>query len=127
MRIPTRLGTHIHTGTQASTDSHAHTLAYTHREMIIIIAFPQQQWFRERSPLLRYTYISCLCLIYKKPGQKEKFTIFLITSFLYHSLALFVFNPNHLKSYCQTLSVHVIFINTLGLCILRCLKTTESR
>jgi hypothetical protein len=25
-----------------------------------LIAFPQQQWFRERASVLRYTYIACL-------------------------------------------------------------------
>ena len=27
---------------------------------IIRAAFPQQQWFRERASVLRYTYIACL-------------------------------------------------------------------
>jgi hypothetical protein len=26
----------------------------------LLIAFPLQQWFRERGPILRYTYIACL-------------------------------------------------------------------
>jgi hypothetical protein len=32
----------------------------THSECIILIAFPWQQWLRERSSVLRYTYIACL-------------------------------------------------------------------
>jgi hypothetical protein len=53
MRIytPTRPGTHMH----ARTRKHAHTDIY-----IILIAFPQQQWFRKRASVLRYTYIACL-------------------------------------------------------------------
>jgi hypothetical protein len=39
----------------ARTRKHAHTDQY-----IIIIAFPQQQWFRERTSMLRYTYIVCI-------------------------------------------------------------------
>jgi len=33
---------------------------HTHSEYIVRIAFPQQQWLRERASLLRYTYIACL-------------------------------------------------------------------
>ena len=51
MHTPTRPGTHMH----ARTRKHAHTDQY-----VILIAFPQQQWFRERASLLRYTYIACL-------------------------------------------------------------------
>ena len=39
----------------ARTRKHAHTDQY-----VILIAFPQQQWFRERALLLRYTYIACI-------------------------------------------------------------------
>jgi hypothetical protein len=49
MHTPTRPGTHIHAGTQA----HAY-------QLIMRTAFPQQQWFRERASVLRYTYIVCL-------------------------------------------------------------------
>ena len=45
MHTPTRWGTHMH----------AHTDQY-----VILTAFPQQQWFRKRASLLRYTYIACL-------------------------------------------------------------------
>jgi hypothetical protein len=38
---------------------------YAHKHVhadnyVIIIAIPQQQWFRERASLLHYTYIACL-------------------------------------------------------------------
>jgi len=32
----------------------------THLEYVIVIAFPLQQWLRERAPVFRYTYIACL-------------------------------------------------------------------
>jgi hypothetical protein len=35
----------------------------THSEYVILIAFPRQQWLRQRAPMLYYTYIACL-LIY---------------------------------------------------------------
>jgi hypothetical protein len=46
MRIhtPTRLGINMH----ACTRKHAHTDQY-----VILIAFPQQQWFRERASMYR--------------------------------------------------------------------------
>jgi hypothetical protein len=36
------------------------TATDTHSEYVILIAFPQQQWLRERASVLRYTYIACL-------------------------------------------------------------------
>jgi hypothetical protein len=51
MHTPTRPATHMH----ARTSKHAHT-----DRCVILIAFPQEQWFRERAPVLRYTYIACL-------------------------------------------------------------------
>jgi hypothetical protein len=35
------------------------TATYTHLEYVILIAFPLQQWLRERASVLGYTYISC--------------------------------------------------------------------
>ena len=32
----------------------------THSEYVILIAFPRQQWLRERALLLRYSYVACL-------------------------------------------------------------------
>ena len=34
----------------------------THLEYVILIAFPMQQWLRERASMLRYTSIACLVL-----------------------------------------------------------------
>jgi hypothetical protein len=56
MHAPTRQGTRMH----ARTRNHTHTDQY-----VTITAFPQQQWFRERDSLLRYTYIVCLDLVFK--------------------------------------------------------------
>jgi hypothetical protein len=50
MHSPTRLGTHMH----ARTHKHAHTDQY-----VILIVFPQQQWFRELASMLRDTYFAC--------------------------------------------------------------------
>ena len=44
-----------HAHTHARTRKHAHTDQY-----VILIAFPQQQFIRERASMLRYTYIACL-------------------------------------------------------------------
>ena len=40
------------------TAKHTPTLTHTYK-YVILIAFPQQQWFRERASLLRCTYIAC--------------------------------------------------------------------
>ena len=45
----------MHTPTLPDTYVHARTHQY-----VIIIAFPQQQLFRERTSMLRYTYIACI-------------------------------------------------------------------
>jgi collagenase-like PrtC family protease len=55
MNTPTRPDTHIH----ARTRKHAHTDQY-----VILNAFPQQQWFRERASMICYTYIACLVTYY---------------------------------------------------------------
>jgi hypothetical protein len=34
----------------------------THSEYVILIAFPRQQWLRERASLLR-SYVDCLCCL----------------------------------------------------------------
>ena len=36
------------------------TATNTPSEYVILIAFPLQQWFRERASVLLYTYIDCL-------------------------------------------------------------------
>jgi hypothetical protein len=35
----------------------------THSDYVIIIAFPLQHWSRERTSLLRYTYIACIFIV----------------------------------------------------------------
>jgi hypothetical protein len=46
--------------------AHAHTVGYLHArkhahtdQSVILIALPQQQWFRERASVLRYMYTAC--------------------------------------------------------------------
>jgi hypothetical protein len=56
MHTPTPLGTHMH----ARTRKHVHTGQY-----VILIAFSQQQWFRERASVLRYTYFACYVIPYQ--------------------------------------------------------------
>ena len=55
MNTSTSGGNRTHARTHARTRKHAHTDQY-----VILIAFPQQQWFRERASLLRYTYTGCI-------------------------------------------------------------------
>jgi hypothetical protein len=31
-------------------------------EYVILIAFPRQQWLRERATVVRYTYVTCLII-----------------------------------------------------------------
>jgi hypothetical protein len=53
--------TRIHTSTHPGTPMHARQLKYAHTDQYVtLIAFPQQQWFRERASVSRYTYIACL-------------------------------------------------------------------
>ena len=63
-----------HASARASTPTHSHarlshartltpTLKHTNRN-IHDIPFPRQQWFHERTSMLRYTYFACLVLIY---------------------------------------------------------------
>ena len=47
---------------------HPHTHARTHtHKYVILITFPQQHFFRERSSLSRYTYTACLIGIRETP------------------------------------------------------------
>jgi hypothetical protein len=56
---------HMHTPTRPSNHMHSRTRKHAHADQVVIfIAFPQQQWFRERASVLRYTYIACLVHYY---------------------------------------------------------------
>jgi hypothetical protein len=63
------------------THKHAHTDQY-----VILIAFPQQQRFRERASMLRYTYIACLVysffLCSRRTGGPEQFLSFYFSRFV---------------------------------------------
>ena len=39
----------------------------THSEYVMLIAFPLQQWLRERAWMIRYNYIACLVWFYQTP------------------------------------------------------------
>jgi len=43
-----------------ATVTHTHTHTHTQIKHVIFIAFPLQQWLRERVSMLRYTYIASL-------------------------------------------------------------------
>jgi len=50
----------------------------THSEYVILIAFPLQQWLRERASLLCYTYITCLALTLisiLEPSVRRHYTV----------------------------------------------------
>jgi hypothetical protein len=54
---------HMHTPTRPGNHMHAHMLKHAHTDLYaILIAFQQQQWFCERTLMLRYTYIACLSM-----------------------------------------------------------------
>jgi hypothetical protein len=53
MHTLTRPGTRMHVRMRR----HAHTDQY-----VILVAFPQQQWFRERASILCFAYITCIVL-----------------------------------------------------------------
>jgi len=43
----------------------------THSEYVIRVAFPHQQWLRERASVLRYTYIVCRSHFFINYSNKE--------------------------------------------------------
>jgi hypothetical protein len=50
------------------------------------IAFPQQQWFRERASILRYAYIACLvtCLVCGSHNKQRLFLYTALTDWFYN-------------------------------------------
>jgi hypothetical protein len=69
-RAPTH--TRLHSPAHACTRTHAHTHTRTRgQKYVILFAFAQQRWFRERVSVLRYTYVVLSCLDSSWP----KFTI----------------------------------------------------
>ena len=50
----------------ARTLTHPRVQKHTHRQKYVkLIAFPRQQWFRERASVLSYTYIASLSCLYR--------------------------------------------------------------
>jgi hypothetical protein len=80
--------THMLALTRARARTHTHT--HTHK-CVILIAFPLQQWFRERASLLRYAYIACLVcnLIYQKTVQSRELSLTTGELLLIHLLFIF--------------------------------------
>jgi hypothetical protein len=67
----------MHTPKHPGTRTHARTHARTHTQTNIYlkrIAFSQQQWFRERASVLRYTYTACLVMY--QPDTESRFMHF---------------------------------------------------
>jgi hypothetical protein len=44
--------------------THIHTLSHTHSPYVILIAFPRQEWLRERASILRF-YVRCCTATYR--------------------------------------------------------------
>ena len=61
-----------------ATDTHTHT--HTRALFVILIAFPLQQWLRERASMLRYTLIACPVLIYRNKFSSNDLS-FIVCSF----------------------------------------------
>jgi hypothetical protein len=59
-RVPTH--TNTHTSTHATTYERAQTHTHT-QKYVVLVAFLRQQWFRECTSILRYTYIACLVIL----------------------------------------------------------------
>jgi hypothetical protein len=57
----------------------------THSQYRILIAFPVQQWLRERASMLRYTYITCLVMCTARYEAKN-------TAFPPHILFVFIYD-----------------------------------
>ena len=55
------------------------TKAHTHTGCVIIIAFPPQQWLRERAEMLRYTDTACLPDTARLHQLITKFSTFYVT------------------------------------------------
>jgi len=56
----------------------------THTQVVLLIAFPQQQWLHETASVLRYTYIACLVRLSfvarRKSRPNYSFNVFNVTS-----------------------------------------------
>ena len=59
--------------------AHAHCMldnyGYRHTLYVIFIAFPRQQWLRERASVLHNTYIACLVWITKGTNTHPEYVI----------------------------------------------------
>ena len=105
-----------------ATDTHKHS------QYVILIAFPQQQLFRKRASLLRYTYIFCLCFspnIFLSCSSASH----LVT--LTHSLSLshkhtHTHSHNHAAILCLLLTVTINHVKAVTRSLPFCLPLTLS-
>jgi hypothetical protein len=77
-RVAWSISEATHAQTHASARAPTHTcsrerpLAHARTQIYVILTdFPQQQWFRERASLLRYTHIACVVLFGCKCSSKN--------------------------------------------------------
>ena len=47
----------------------------THSEYVMLIAFPLQEWLRERASVLRYTYMDCLVKKRSLPFETSRLAV----------------------------------------------------
>jgi hypothetical protein len=59
-RLNARMRMHTHTRPGTHMNARTHAQACTHRRIDNTYCFPQQQWFRERAGMWRYTHVPCL-------------------------------------------------------------------
>jgi hypothetical protein len=61
-----------HASARAPTPTRTHSYKDTHKR-VILIAFPWQQWFRQRASILRYTFIDCFVYYYTFQSSRAIF------------------------------------------------------
>ena len=51
------------------------TTTFSSIQRELIVAFPRQQWLRERATMLRYAYTTCLALVENKTRQAMYYNV----------------------------------------------------
>ena len=99
---------HPPTHSPSNARTHTHTHTHTQRgKYVTVIAFPRQQWCRERALLLRYTYIACLvsetvqCFEILEHSLAEKRSVSIVWCFSCSDIPL-VFKINIIYSVLRT-------------------------
>jgi hypothetical protein len=84
----------------------------THSEYVILIAFPRQQWLRERVSMSCYTYIACLV----SP-----------VAFVF-SWSFIMYYSNHITSvHKYVLLICTVFDTAMSVCPSLCLQTSSAK